>query len=62
VLLIGDLGSSMSEPVSEAASMLTRTWGADWQGPGREQPSLTRISTAIEALRVQVLTALHSLD
>lgn len=62
MLLIGDLGSGMPEPVFETASMLTPTWEADWQGLGREEPSLTRISAAIDELRAQVLTALRSLD
>jgi len=62
VLVIGDLGRSLPEPVPTTASKLMATWEAEWEGLGTSDDSAERISASIDDLRSDVLAALKGLD
>jgi len=62
VLVIGDLGQSLPEPVPTTARRLVATWEAEWEGLGRNDESAQRVSAAIDDLRSEVLSALQGLD
>ena len=62
VLVIRDLATVVPAPVPAKAARLQETWGANWQGLGKEdETAVSQIDDAIVSLREASLSTLKSL-